>query len=102
MLAPVADAAEAPMMKTKAAPAPKFVPQGAKAAPLSAPKLSAIGGGGKKGAELKLKARPEPRRCTCSAPRGDGGLRGALHAPRAAAGGCAARYLRLAAPHAPR
>lgn len=95
MLAPVADAAEAPMLKTKAAPAPKFVPQGAKASPLSAPKLSAIGGGAKKGADLKLKARLATRRCACSAPRGCGAARGALRAPRAAAGGCAPRYLRL-------
>ena len=47
------------MLKTKAAPAAKFVPKTTKAAPaLSAPKLSS---GGKKGAELKLKARGHPR-----------------------------------------
>jgi hypothetical protein len=88
----VADAADAPMLKNKSAPpaAKKFVPQGPRPAAVSAPKLSA-GGGGKKGAEIKLKARPlGPQRCAADMASGCGCVRGRMRrawALRAAASG---------------
>jgi hypothetical protein len=86
----VADAADAPMLKTKSAPpaAKKFVPQGPRPAAVSAPKL---GGGGKKGAEIKLKARPlGAHRCAAGVASRCGCVRGAMAralALRAASGG---------------
>lgn len=82
------------MLKTKSAPpaAKKFVPQGPRPAAVSAPKLGG-GGGGKKGAEIKLKARPlGAHRCAGGVASRCGCVRGAMARVLALRGASSGRY----------